>query len=398
MRVRKLWLLGMVVCIAVVIQILLTAIPAPPAKNPCAQPSTLADGWQSSLPEDAGMEASHLCAALTQAGSGGANIHSVVVACKGRLVGELYRAGQDHPINVAFGLPLPFTPHAQFDPDTKHDMRSISKSIVSLLFGIAQSQGKIDKLSTPALAYYPEYANLRSSARDSVTLESLLTMSSGLQWDEGSVPDDETKLYWDAEPYMTVLGRPIQHPPGKVFNYNSGGTAVLANILTRSTGKSLRDLARVELFDPLGITDWQWVADPRGRELAFTGLRLRPRDMLKIGQMVADKGLWQGRQIVPAQWIEQSTAPHIQTGISIPPTAKHELHYGYQWWGGYVDWHGKSLAWSAGFGNGGQRVYIVPDLNLVVVITAGDYGSAPINRSVQAVFEEIVASVKVSAG
>ena len=123
---------------------------------------------------------------------------------------------------------------------------------------------------------------------------------------------------------------------GSVFNYNSGGTAVLADILMRATKMPLRDFARINLFEPLGITDWEWVGDVHGRPLAFTGLRLRPRDMLKIARLVADRGQWQGRQVVPVEWIGASMQPRVSADFG-------GLKYGYQWWMGSVDWQGKKL-------------------------------------------------------
>jgi len=279
----------------------------------------------------------------------------------------------------------------EFDSTSVHDLRSVSKSVVGLLVGVAIQQGKIASVTTPALQFYPEYADLRSPERDAVTLERLLTMSSGLRWNEavttyGGFDNDETRLYWDWAPYRYVLSRPFDAVPGAEFNYNGGGTAVLADILARTTGASLREYARASLFEPLGISDWEWVADPYGRPLAFAGLRMRPRDLAKIGRMVLDHGQWQGRQVVPADWVNASLRPHIATGDG--------LNYGYQWWVGGVDWQGRVLTWSAAFGNGGQRLYVVPELDLAVVITAGDYNSRQIGRTVSQLFKQVVATVR----
>lgn len=134
---------------------------------------------------------------------------------------------------------------------------------------------------------------------------------------------------------------------------------------------SLPDYARKVLFEPLGITDWEWVNDVRGRPLAFAGLRLRPRDLARIGRMVLGEekkpGRWQGRQIVPADWLTESLRGQID--MQNEPS----WQYGYQWWVGKVDALGAKQNWSAGFGNGGQRLFLVPDLDLVVVVTAGAY-------------------------
>jgi CubicO group peptidase (beta-lactamase class C family) len=216
-------------------------------------------------------------------------------------------------------------------------------------------------------------------------------MSSGLEWNEsitsyGTLANDETRLYWDWKPYRYVLSRPIVAKPGTQFNYNGGGTAVLADIVVRVTGTPLRDFARTALFEPLGIREWEWVADPWRRPLAFAGLRMRPRDLAKIGRLMLARGEWQGRQVVPADWVAESLRPHIATGDG--------LGYGYQWWTGAVDWEGKSLAWSAAFGNGGQRLFVVPELDLTVVITAGAYNDPQIRRTVTEIFRQIVAAAR----
>jgi CubicO group peptidase (beta-lactamase class C family) len=360
------------------------AAPARAVAASCVAPIVLDDGWKTGDPRASGFDAAALCAVLERVAGDASNIHSVVVERRGRLVAELYRRGKDKSI---WSL---FTREIDFAPTVLHDLRSVSKSVVGLLVGIARQQGKIDVAASP-LAYYPSYADLRSPERDAITVEHLLTMSSGLEWHEsvtsyGSLANDETRLYWDWKPSRYVLSRPIVAKPGTQFNYNGGGTAVLADIVVRATETPLRDFARTTLFEPLGIHEWEWVADPWLRPLAFAGLRMRPRDLAKIGRMVLAHGEWQGRQVVPADWVAESLRPHIAAGDG--------LAYGYQWWTGTVDREGKKLAWSAGFGNGGQRLFIVPELDLTVVITAGAYNDPQIRRAVTEIFRQILAAVR----
>jgi len=351
---------------------------------PCAVPASIADGWKTAEPESSGFDPGALCALIDQVLRGDANIHAIVVERHGRLVAELYRRGKDRSIWSLFPRDV------EFGPTTLHDLRSVSKSIVSLLVGIARGQNQLGALSTPVLSFYPEFTDLRSAEREAITLEDLLTMSSGLEWNEsavsyGSLASDETHLYWVWTPARYVLSRPIASPPGVRFNYNGGGTTILADVLGRATGTPFRELARKELFEPLGVHDWEWVGDLYGRPLAFAGLRMRPRDLAKIGRMLLDHGQWQGQQLVPADWVEQSLRPHIGTGDG--------LNYGYQWWAGSVDWRGRALAWSAGFGNGGQRLFLVPELDLSVVVTAGAYNDPEMGHTVGRLFQEIVATV-----
>ncbi|MBL0211185.1 MAG: serine hydrolase [Holophagaceae bacterium] len=347
-----------------------------------AAPVIIGDGWESAELSKSGFDAAKLRALLASRMNAENNLHGVIIERHGRLVAELYRRGKDRSVYS------PIARNREFGPTTLHDTRSVGKSVVSLLLGIAKQQGKLGELAAPALAYYPEYADLAAPERKAITLEHLLTMSSGLDWSEGgNGPDCEHRLYWKWSPTRYVLGRPIAAPPGSVWNYNSGGTAVLADILARATKTPLKEFARQFLFEPLGISDWEWVADLHGRPMAFTGLRMRPRDMAKLGRLVLDHGRWRGRQIVPAEWIAASLQPRISTGIA-------DFHYGYQWWLGNVAWQGRSLAWSAAFGNGGQRLFVVPELDLTVVITAGAYGDPQAAPRVNALFKDIVATLQ----
>ncbi len=370
------------------VAVLLSTAVAGPARaaagGPCAPPASMDDGWQTAEPEAAGFDAGALCAVLQSVAEGGANIHGVLVERRGRLVAELYRRGKDRSIWSLFAR------ETRFGPAVVHDLRSVSKSIVGLLFGIAAQQRTID-LTASALSFYPEYAHLRSPERAAITLEHVLTMSTGLEWNEsvtsyGSLANDETRLYWDWAPYRYVLSRPIVAKPGMQFNYNGGGTALLADIIVRTTRTQLRQFARSALFEPLGIREWEWVADPYGRPLAFAGLRMRPRDLAKIGRLVLAHGQWEGRQIVPAEWVTQSLRPRIATSDG--------LHYGYQWWIGTVDWKGRRVTWGAGIGNGGQRLWVVPELDLSVVTTAGAYNDPQIRRPLGDVFRGIVAALR----
>ena len=288
----------------------------------------------------------------------------------------------------------PFASNVAFGPTTLHDARSVSKSVVSLLIGIALEQGTIKSVATPVLDFYPELGGLRTPERNAITLEHLLTMTSGLKWDEGSLPNDETRLFWKKSSAEFVLDRPLTDTPGQRFRYNSGGTALLADILVRVSGLSLTTLVRTQLFEPLGITDWEWVTDFQGRELAFTGLRIRPRDMTKLGRLALNRGHWQGTQIVPASWIAASTRGQISTGFPSRLGAAGPTHYGYQWRVGSVDWKGKPIAWAAAFGNGGQRIFIVPELDMTLVVTAGDYESEAIAVYVNQLMARVVATVR----
>jgi CubicO group peptidase (beta-lactamase class C family) len=361
------------------------ALPLHAAEAPCAVPATIDDGWERADPEASGFDANALCEALRDAVKGDINIHGLVVERHGRLIAELYRRGKDRPMGNLF------TREVDFGPSDLHDMRSVSKSVVSLLVGVAIGQGRIAGVTTPILDFYPRDQDLRTPARSAITIEHLLTMSSGLAWKEeattyGTRANDETHLLVAWSPYRYVLDRPMVATPGERFNYSGGDNTLLAGILERATGKDLRDLAHTELFTPLGIESWEWVTDIYGRPVPFAGLRLRPRDLAKLGRMLLDHGQWHGRQIVPANWVAASLAEHIPVGDG--------RQYGYQWWVGRAKWRDKVIAWSGAIGNGGQRLYVLPDLDMAVVVTAGEYNSAEIGQKLGLLMARIVAAVQ----
>lgn len=337
-----------------------SAADAPPD---CRAPAALDDGWTVAAPAEEGFDPARLCAlgpALEAWPDG--NAHAVLVVRHGRLVYERYFAGEDQ----RWGQPLGRIPH---DAGTKHDLRSITKSVTSLLVGIAVDTGWIKDIDAPVLSLLPQYADLHSPKKDRITLRHLLTMSSGLAWNEElpySDPRNSERLMSDApDPYRYVLEQPFAATPGERWTYSGGATALLAAVLKQVSGRPLDVLAQEVLFAPLGITDVEWVRYPNGDPIAASGLRLRPRDIARIGRLVLDRGAWQGKRIVSAGWIEQSTAPQI--------AAEDQVDYGFQWWLGRSRVDGREIRWTAGIGWGGQRLFLVPDHDLLVVVTAGLY-------------------------
>jgi CubicO group peptidase (beta-lactamase class C family) len=362
--------------------------------DPCASPQ--ADGeWRVEAPEPAGFDAEALCRVLRDVAAGAGNIHALVVERRGALVAELYRSGRDRPISVHYGINNPFGTPTHFDADTLHDTRSISKSIVSLLYGIALAKGRAPAVDTPVLELQPSLSPPWGRS-ERVTMGQLLSMSSGLDWADGGASlfkSDEIRLFWKSDQDRFVLERPIATRPGTKFNYNGGGTTVLANALVRLSGKPLVELAREDLLAPLGIDHFEWTEDLHGRALPFAGLRLRPRDMLKLGRLVNARGMWRGRQIVPADWIAESLRPRVSTGWKFASLNGKPMAYGYQWWLGQVAWGGRELDWAAAVGNGGQRILVVPELELSIALTGGDYDDIQIYLVENRVLRALVATV-----
>ena len=254
-----------------------------------------------------------------------------------------------------------------FGPAVLHDLRSVSKSIVGLLYGIALAEGKVPALDAPLLDHfdYPDLAG--DPRRRRITVEHALTMTLGLAWDESPPYSDprnsEIAMELAADRYRFVLEQAIVAPPGSTWTYSGGATALLAHLIARGSGQGLYDYARKKLFGPLGIASGEWVAGTNGEAAAASGLRLTARDLAKIGQLVLNGGRWGERQIVPEAWLAASFTEHRPS--------ENGLFYGYQWWLGRG--HGDGKPWMAGFGNGGQRLVIFPHLDLAVVVLAGGY-------------------------
>ena len=368
--------------------------------NPCALPAQ-DDDWAVATPAEAGFDPIRLCKLLEETAAGTHNIHGLLIERQGRLVAEMYRRGKDTPITRLYGISNPFASATQFSADQLHDVRSISKSVVSLLYGVALEKGRAPALDSSVLQAYPGIAPSWANEGATMTFRHLLTMTSGLEWHEmgrGTLSSDETRLFWKSDRARFLLERPLVAKPGTQFNYNGGATTVLAETISRAASKTLAELAREDLLAPLGISHFEWGTDLHDRPLAFAGLRLRPRDLLKIGRLVNTRGEWHGRQIVPQSWIIESTRAHIPTGIQLLSIAGEEVHYGYQWWTGKVRVNGRDLTWVSGIGNGGQRAFAVPDLDMTLVLTAGDYGSGAIQAAESRLIYRLLETVKHWSG
>lgn len=367
-KLRHLGLAAVFVFAATAAQAQLTTMSLDQRNLACGSPTALDDGWVTASPESVGLDGARLCGIAARLKEREADVHAVVIVRHGKLVFEQYFAGYDDPWGAPEG-------QFSFDAGTKHDMRSVSKSVASLLIGIAIDRKLIAGIEEPVVKFFPEYSAIKTPGWDDITLGHLLTMSSGIAWDEARAwndpKNDEPHLGKDADPIRYVLAKPIAAPPDTVWNYNGGGSDLLGNIIDRVSGKTLAAFAREALFEPLGIQDWEWKDYENGRVSTAAGLRLRPRDAAKIGQLILNRGAWSGRQIVSTQWIDQSVRPRFQAigyfgGL---------FYYGRMWWMGRTLSGDKDVKWIAAMGLGGQRIFIVPELDLVVMTTSGLYGS-----------------------
>ena len=329
----------------------------------CDRPATGPDGWAVAAPAEAGLDPATLCAVVPRfADWRQADVHGIVVVRHGRLAFEHYFPGSDSLYGV---VNLDTT----FDAETLHDVRSVTKSVTSLCLGIAIDRGWVKSVDAPVLSFSPEWAEFDTPEKRRITLRHLLTMSAGFDWNEmisyADPANSEVRMNRAPDPYRFVLEQPVVSPPGEVYNYSGGDTTLIAAALKTATGRSIEQIAKDELFAPLGITAFAWYRYRNGDPIAPSGLRLRPRDMAKLGQLVLNHGQWGGRQVVSAGYVEAAIAPQIN-GQGL-------FFYGYQFWLGRSFVGGREIDWAAAVGLGGQRIFIVPALDLVAVVTAGLY-------------------------
>lgn len=366
---------------------ILSALPslANGARHLSKPPSSLADdGLSVETPSTLGIDSGALSAVLDGVRNGATNIHSLLVMRYGKLAAELYRSGSDRSIYSLWASERSFT------AADRHDMRSVSKSVIGLLYGILLDRGAAPDIETPVASLYPECRDLNDAARRKIRIRHLLTMTAGLDWTEPSpvrraTSTEEIALALRPCAYSYVFQHDVIAPPGVQFTYSGGLTAILSEIIERSTKRSLRVIADENLFTPLGIHDWEWIGDIYDKPMGPQGLRLRPRDLMKIGAMALAGGLWENRRIVPADWISRSMQPSIATS----PLGG----YGFQWWTMTMLDKGRRLPVHAAIGNGGQRLFLVPDLHLAIVTTAGDYGDPTIAQPLNKILDGVVAAV-----
>ncbi len=326
----------------------------------------------------AGMESGHLRGA-----------HAVLAARRGQTVLETYFTGPDEHMGDALGT-------IAHGPGTLHDLRSVTKSLVGLLYGIALDRGLVPGLDVPIIAAFPEYPDLIAQPeRQRITVRHALDMTMGLEWDE-SLPysdprNSEIMMEMAPDRYRFALDRPIVEPPGQNWIYSGGAVALTGALIERGTGRPITDFAREVLFDPMGIYEFAWWRGADGVISTAAGLRLRARDLLRIGNMLLAGGRHGGRQIVPRHWIEASFTPSSQTSFG--------LAYSRLWYLGEspVPAFGRRLGWAAGFGYGGQRLWVMPEADLAVVTFCGEYGKPDFWLTPDRIWGEIILPSLVEA-
>lgn len=278
----------------------------------------------------------------------------------------------------------------RYATNTLHDIRSATKSIVGLLVGIAVDQGKI-KVEDTMLSFFPEYNPGKpiDERKKRITIDNLLTMASGLDADsdDSNSPGNEDYLYEADDWLQFSLDIPMAAEPGSRLAYASMNTFLLGVVLERATGQQFEDFAQTYLFDPLGIDYVRWTNTPKGYVVAQGNLYIAARDMARIGQLVLNEGCWDGKQVLSKQWLQKSFEPRFPT-----PWSNYDT-YGYQWYNHTLTINNTSYPYVFASGNGGQKLYIVPDENIVVVSTSTAYNTGYGQRRSLEILRRVLSSL-----
>lgn len=304
-------------------------------------------------------------------------VHSILIYRDNMLVLEEYFEGHRYQ----WDAPRHHGEMLSWDRSTIHGVKSVSKSITSTCVGIAVEHGFIDNVHQSIFDYLPNHQHLISEGKDKITIEHLLTMTSGLKWDEWGAPlssaaNDMVGIwYQEKDPISFILGKPLVNEPGSSFTYSGGNTAILGEIIKNATNMAFDRFSEKYLFLPLGINSSNWAVRYNDGVVEASGsLELTPREMLKLGITFLNNGLWDGNRIVSEHWVKKSAEEFPGNHeINIPGVPSGEQGYSYSWWTKEYTHNGKKYKMYDAGGWGGQNIMVLPDLNMTVVFTGGNY-------------------------
>ena len=334
------------------------------------QPNSLNDGWKVSHLDSVGIEQTRFHQLFNQLMTGDHQLHSMLIIKNNALVLEEY--------------------FNEYDATKPHDLRSVTKSIRSLLLGIAIDKGYIDSIDDPISKYLksPIPRKNLDQRKDDITIKHLITMSTGLDcndWDKRS-KGQEDAVYRKKDWLQFTLDLPMINDPGTVSTYCSMGVVIMAEIVSRASGMTISEFAKKFLFDPLDINNIEWNHTSNKQVISSAKrLYMTSRDLAKIGQLILNQGQWNGHQIVSSQWIQESTSPKTKiTGMD----------YGYLWWNIPFPAQNKTIVSKTATGNGGQYIMVFPELDLVAIFTGGAYNSQEDKLPFAIVKDVVIPSIK----
>ena len=303
-------------------------------------------------------------------------VHSLLIYKDGLLVFEEYMEGNKYSWDGQYY----YGERIQWHRDSMHMIMSVTKSVTSFIVGIAADQGYLD-VNESIFKYLPDHQQYKNGGKENITIEHLLTMTSGLEWDEWSdahstAANDIDRIYIECQndPLACILNRDLVSTPGENFTYSGGNMIILGEIVRNATGMNIYDYGKQYLFDPLSIDTVGWYHFDNGVYACDGSISMTPRDMLKIGVTFLDNGNWKNERIVSEAWVEKSSSTYRNnTGIRVPLDDTGKNGYGYTWWTNEVSGGGNSSSVFQACGWGGQEIIVLPELDMVVVFTGGNY-------------------------
>lgn len=347
------------------------------------KPETLSDGWVCRDLSESGFDTTRIVALVKEIKSGDHDdIHSLLIARRGTLVLEEYFAanGSKHGTCIT-----------KVFRNRVHHLASTTKSVTSTLVGIAIDQGFIQSADEPIYHHLPTYASVFNEEKKRIRIRDMLTMTPGFAWRQFGVSDaqnDGVRMWHTDDVIRFVLEKPLVAEPGREFNYTNGVPTVMGAIIRNATGMEVKDFAERNLFGPLGIAAFQWTSYPDGSVETDGGLALRPRDLAKLGQLFLEGGVRNGKRIVSEQWVRESTKERLRFGKG------ERWGYGYHWMQAETRIGDRVVHSYFVPGDGNQILAVFPELEMVVVFTAGNYGKDPKPECYSLFTEFILPSVK----
>ncbi len=326
------------------------------------------DDWPTDEPNNVGLDNTAFESMINRQDLAALNIHSILVVKDGVLVFEHYfpgRASNGNSVN--------------FNQNTPHEMFSVTKSIASLLIGIAIDNQNISSVNDLIVDYLPAYSDhFDEEEKTTISVHHSLTMQTGIQWGElnSTNTTNSFRNFIQAEdPLDYLFSQPSTSTPGSEFEYNTGIASSMSEIIQTASSQRVDVFAQDYLFIPLNITDISWQQHSNGLIYSGTGLNMRPRDMAKIGSLILNQGNWKNVQVVPTNWINAST----QTQVILPETFTADS-YGYYWWiRDFQVNETKTTQAIYAAGYGGQMIFVLPEYDTVIVFTAGNFNGQNTN-------------------
>lgn len=317
--------------------------------------------WTRAYPEELGMSSEMLDKADKRIKKAYPNIESMLVVKEGYLVYEKYY---------------------KLNNETKiKDTYSVTKSIMSALTGIAIEKGLISSIDDKVAEYIPEFSEyIDDERKKDITIKQVLTMTGGLE----SIDNNYTSFFYSDDWLKAALAKPLVNSPGEVFVYNTGLTQLLSSVIANVSGMSVMDFAKENLFEKIGMNVTYWQSDKQGSNGGGSGLCLTSQDMARFGYLYLNNGLWDNEQVIPAEWIEDSLKSHIK--------ANDTQDYGYLFWIEKISDTVNSKTYSIfqAYGSGGQIIMVIPELDMVIVITCDRSISPTVKPMTRAIITDYI--------